>query len=151
VTFQVDADGLLNVEAKELSTGVESSIQVKPSYGLNDTQIADMLKASYSSAEDDKEKRLLREQIVDADRLIAALEQAIVVDGQALLSDDERALFESEIALLKSVRDTSDTRAIELGVERLAKVSDDFASRRMDLNIQRALQGHSIKEIEEIS
>ncbi|WP_372741674.1 Fe-S protein assembly chaperone HscA [Neptunomonas sp.] len=151
VTFQVDADGLLNVEAKELSTGIESSIQVKPSYGLSDSQIADMLKASYSSAEEDKEKRFLREQKVDADRLISALEQAIVIDGQALLTADERKELESEIDLLKEIKAGSDAREIELGVERLAKVSDEFASRRMDLNIQRALQGHSIQEIEEIT
>jgi molecular chaperone HscA len=151
VTFQVDADGLLSVEAKELSTGVESSIQVKPSYGLSDTQIADMLKASYSSAEEDKQKRLLREQKVDADRLVSALEQAIEIDGQALLTEDERKVLEAEILVLKSVRDGSDAREIELGVEHLAKASDEFASRRMDLNIQRALQGHSIQEIEEIT
>lgn len=151
VTFQVDADGLLNVEAKELSTGVESSIQVKPSYGLSDSQIADMLKASYSSAEEDKEKRFLREQKVDADRLISALEQAIVIDGQALLTVDEREMLESEIRLLEQIKEGSAARDIELGVERLAKVSDEFASRRMDLNIQRALQGHSIQEIEEIT
>ena len=151
VTFQVDADGLLSVEAKELSTGIESSIQVKPSYGLSDTQIADMLKASYSSAQEDKEKRLLREQKVDADRLISALEQAITVDGKALLADDERSVLESEISLLKQIKESENSREIELGVERLAKMSDEFASRRMDLNIQRALQGHSIKEIEEIT
>lgn len=151
VTFQVDADGLLSVEAKELSTGIESSIQVKPSYGLSDTQIADMLKASYSSAQEDKEKRLLREQKVDADRLISALEQAITVDGNALLADDERSVLESEISLLKQIKESENSREIELGVERLAKMSDEFASRRMDLNIQRALQGHSIKEIEEIT
>lgn len=151
VTFQVDADGLLSVEAKELSTGIESSIQVKPSYGLSDNQIADMLKASYSSAEEDKEKRFLREQKVDADRLISALEQAIAIDGAALLSTEERKELESEVGLLKEIKEGSNAREIELGVERLAKVSDEFASRRMDLNIQRALQGHSIQEIEEIT
>ena len=151
VTFQVDADGLLSVEAKELSTGVESSIQVKPSYGLSDTQIADMLKASYSSAEEDKQKRLLREQKVDADRLIGALEQAMLTDGQALLTEGERSSLETEILVLKGVRNGSNAREIELGVEHLAKASDEFASRRMDLNIQRALQGHSIQEIEEIT
>ncbi|WP_293266868.1 Fe-S protein assembly chaperone HscA [Neptunomonas sp.] len=151
VTFQVDADGLLSVEAKELSTGVESSIQVKPSYGLSDTQIAEMLKASYSSAEEDKQKRLLREQKVDADRLIGALEQAMLTDGQALLTEGERSSLETEILVLKGVRNGSNAREIELGVEHLAKASDEFASRRMDLNIQRALQGHSIQEIEEIT
>jgi molecular chaperone HscA len=110
-----------------------------------------MLKASYSSAEEDKQKRLLREQKVDADRLVSALEQAIVIDGQALLAEDERKSLEAEILVLKSIRDGSDAREIELGVEHLAKASDEFASRRMDLNIQRALQGHSIQEIEEIT
>jgi molecular chaperone HscA len=148
VTFQVDADGLLGVSAKELSTGVESSIQVKPSYGLSDTQIADMLRASYTSADEDKEKRALREQQVEAERLLIALEQALAVD-KALLTEDEYAQLNVEMGILRQLRDTGSSRDIEQGVERLAKVSDEFASRRMDASIRKALTGHSIQEIEE--
>ncbi|WP_027858286.1 Fe-S protein assembly chaperone HscA [Marinobacterium jannaschii] len=149
VTYQVDADGLLSVAAKEMSTGVESSIQVKPSYGLADDQIAEMLKASYSHAQEDLDARALREQQVEAERLVLALTQALAADGDALLSADERAALESEIALLRQTAAGSDTRAIEQGVAKLAKASDEFAARRMDQNIQRALQGQTIEQIEE--
>jgi len=148
VTFQVDADGLLGVEAKELSTGVESSIQVKPSYGLNDTQIADMLRASYTAADEDKEKRALREQQVEAERLLIALDQALSVD-KALLTKDEYMELNAEMDILRQLKGSGSSRDIEQGVERLAKVSDEFASRRMDASIRKALTGHSIQEIEE--
>ncbi len=149
VTFQVDADGLLGVSAKEMSTGVESSIQVKPSYGLSDTEIAEMLKASYSHAQEDLDARALREQQVEAERLVLALRQALSADGAVLLSGDERAVLEREIQLLEALAAGADAQAIERGVERLAKASDEFASRRMDHNIQRALQGQTIDQIEE--
>ena len=149
VTFQVDADGLLSVAAKEMSTGVESSIQVKPSYGLADDQIAEMLKASYSHAQEDLEARALREQQVEAERLVLALQQALAADGDVLLNQAERVALESEIAMLQQTAAGTDTRAIEQGVTKLAKASDDFAARRMDQNIQRALQGQTIEQIEE--
>lgn len=148
VTFQVDADGLLSVAAKELSTGVESSIQVKPSYGLTDDQITDMLQASYTLADADREKRALREQQVEADRTILALEQALLADGEALLSVAERDALQSALAKVKAVRETGSARDIEQAIEQLAKESDEFASRRMDASIQKALQGHTIDEIE---
>lgn len=149
VTFQVDADGLLNVSAKELSTGTESSIQVKPSYGLSDGQIATMLQESYSTAQEDLDKRRLREQQVEADRLLVALEQAIEADGDALLNDEERAMLQSEMAQLLKLRNGADADAIEKGIVVLSNESDFFASRRMDHGIQKALQGHTIDEIEE--
>ncbi|WP_136681427.1 Fe-S protein assembly chaperone HscA [Neptunomonas sp. XY-337] len=148
VSFQVDADGLLSVAAKELSTGTESQIQVKPSYGLNDAQIADMLRASYDSAKGDMALRALREQQVEANRLILALEQALNTDGKVLLSESEHSELHNEILQLRELAQGDDTAAIEQGVERLAKASDEFASRRMDANIQKALQGHTIQEIE---
>jgi molecular chaperone HscA len=149
VTFQVDADGLLSVSAQELSTGIQSSIQVKPSYGLTDTQIADMLKDSFSSAEDDKERRALREQQVDAQRLVLALNQALQKDGEALLSDVEQAEIVAELDALNALIQEGSARDIELGIERLSRATDEFASRRMNSNIQKALQGHTIQEIEE--
>jgi molecular chaperone HscA len=149
VTFQVDADGLLNVEAKELSTSVESRIQVKPSYGLSDTEIERMLKESYSFAQEDLVLRNLREQQVDADRLLHSLEQALIEDGAALLTPAEREVLQAAMMQLQELRAGSDHRAIESGVKALAAASDEFASRRMDASIQRALQGHNIDEIEE--
>lgn len=147
VTFQVDADGLLGVHAKELVSGVESSIQVKPSYGLEDSEIAEMLKTSYLNAAEDKHARALREQQVEADRLLRSLREALAADGQALLSADENSELEAEIAKLQQLRDGIDAKAIEQGVTVLAKASDEFAARRMDYNIQQALQGHNVDEI----
>ena len=148
VTFQVDADGLLGVSAKELSTGVESEIQVKPSYGLDDNEIADMLKASYSFAEEDMVLRNLREQQVEADRLLSSLEQAMQADGQALLTAEELDHLREQMAILQTLRDGSDAGLIEQGVKVLSQASDFFAARRMDQSIKNALKGHSIDEIE---
>ncbi|GAA0795366.1 Fe-S protein assembly chaperone HscA [Marinobacterium sediminicola] len=147
VTFQVDADGLLSVSAEELSTGVTSSIQVKPSYGLSDDEIARMLKESYSHAAEDLEARNLREQQVEAERIIAALRAAMAQDGE-LLSEAERQALEQAVVKLESTVAEGDYRRIESGVEELAKASDFFASRRMDQSISRALSGHSIEELD---
>ncbi len=147
VTFQVDADGLLSVSAEELSTGVMSSIQVKPSYGLSDDEIARMLKESYSHATEDLEARNLREQQVEAERIMAALRAAMQQDGE-LLNDAERQALEEAIARLEATLAEGDYRRIEAGVEELAKASDFFASRRMDQSISRALSGHSIEDID---
>ncbi len=147
VTFQVDADGLLSVAAEELSTGVMSSIQVKPSYGLSDDEIARMLKESYSHAAEDLEARNLREQQVEAERIIAALRAAMAQDGE-LLSVDEREALEQAVAKLETTVADGNYRRIESGVEELAKASDFFASRRMDQSISRALSGHSIEELD---
>lgn len=149
VTFQVDADGLLGVEAKELTSGVESRIQVKPSYGLGDAEIAEMLKASYLNAAEDKDARALREQQVEADRLIVSLKDALSVDGEKLLNADERDQLGQEIEKLVVLRNGSDVIAIEQGISALSKASDEYASRRMDFNIQKALQGHSVDELGE--
>jgi len=150
VTFQIDADGLLGVSAQELSTGVESSIQVKPSYGLTDDEIAGMLKDSFSHAEEDMAKRALREQQVEAERLIVALEAAIDQDGE-LLDDRERTELNEAMIELRAVAASSDAAAIEAGVQALAHLSDEFAARRMDKGIQRALQGHRIDELDKES
>lgn len=148
VSFQVDADGLLSVMAKELSTGVESEIQVKPSYGLADNEIADMLKASYSNAEEDMNARSLREQQVEADRILISLEQAIAEDGETLLSAEELQHLREQMALLLQLRQGDNHQLIEKGVKELAKASDFFAARRMDLSIKEALKGQSVDDIE---
>lgn len=148
VSFQVDADGLLSVSAKELSTGVESEIQVKPSYGLADDEIAEMLKASYSYAEDDMQARSLREQQVEADRLLHSLDQALDNDGEQLLTAEEIAHLREQMAILLTLRNGDNASAIEQGVQVLAQASDFFAARRMDQSIKSALKGHSIDEIE---
>lgn len=150
VTFQVDADGLLNVAAKELSTGIESAIQVKPSYGLSDSEITRMLQESYSNAADDREARSLREQQVEADRLVSALRNAIAEDGE-LLSEQELKDLNTEIDVLEKLAQGSSASAIEAGVEHLAQVSDFFASRRMDRSIQTALQGQSVDIFDPVS
>ena len=146
VTFQVDADGLLSVSAKELGTGVESAIQVKPSYGLTDDEIADMLKASFENAGIDRDARMLKEQQVDGERLLHALEEAIKVDGDTLLSSEERQGIDQEMQALQALIQGTDTDAIKAKIEAVSHVSEDFAARRMDAAIKQALAGHSLDE-----
>lgn len=146
VSFQVDADGLLAVSAQELSSGVEASVAVKPSYGLSDDEIADMLRAGMEHAGDDMNARALREQIVEADRVIEAVQHALWVDGK-LLSDDERADIEAAVGALQTLRDGTDHRAIKAGIETLGRVTDEFAARRMDQSIRSALAGRNVNEI----
>ena len=146
VTFQVDADGLLSVSAQELSSGVEASIAVKPSYGLSDDEIADMLRAGMEHAGDDMAARALREQVVEADRVIEATQHALWVDGK-LLSAEERAAIDAAIAALRELRAGTDHRAIKAGIEKLARATDEFAARRMDQSIRSALSGRNVNEI----
>ena len=148
VTFQVDADGLLSVMAREQSTGVESSIQVKPSYGLSEEEIANMLQDSMAHARDDMDARNLREQQVEADRAIEALEIALETDGAALLTADERAALEEHMERVRKLRDGSDFRTLRRELESLNKESAEFAARRMNVNIKRALAGHKIEEFD---
>ncbi|WP_153767027.1 Fe-S protein assembly chaperone HscA [Endozoicomonas sp. OPT23] len=149
VTFQVDADGLLSVSAEELSTGVSSSVVVKPSYGLSDDEITRMLRDSQTSAASDRDARKLREQEVEADRLGEALAVALDTDGKALLSEEEFSALVSDLRNLKSVRGSGDADAIKVEIERVAKASDAFAARRMNQGIRNALSGHKIDEFKE--
>ncbi|MGH8434826.1 MAG: Fe-S protein assembly chaperone HscA [Pseudomonas sp.] len=149
VTFQVDADGLLSVAARELGSGVEASIQVKPSYGLTDGEIARMLQDSFRSASDDKVARALREQQVDAERLLEAVQAALEVDGQRLLSEEERVVIELQMQHLRELMVGSDGPAIEQQTKRLSQVTDAFAARRMDATVKAALAGRRLNEIEE--
>ncbi len=147
VTFQVDADGLLSVSAREMSSGVEASVLVKPSYGLSDDEIAEMLKSGVEHAGDDMALRALREQQVEAERVIEAAEQALAKDGH-LLDGDERAAVDAAIARLRGLREGEDHRAIKTGIDAFARATDEFAARRMDNSIRSALAGHKVDELE---
>jgi len=149
VTFQVDADGLLNVSARELGSGVEASIQVKPSYGLTDGEIARMLQDSFAHAGDDKEARVLREQQVDAQRLLEAVQGALDADGERLLSAEERTAIEAQMQQLREVMEGQDGAAIEQQIQRLSQITDAFAARRMNATVKAALSGRRLDEIEE--
>ncbi len=149
VTFQVDADGLLSVAARELGSGVESSIQVKPSYGLTDGEIARMLKDSFEHAGSDKHARQLREHQVDAERLLEAVQGALDADGERLLSSDERDAIEFQMQELRDLLNGTDGAAIEQQTKRLSQVTDAFAARRLDSTVKAALAGRNLNEIEE--
>lgn len=146
VTYQVDADGLLSVSAREMHSGVEASIAVKPSYGLGDDDIARMLQDSFREAEHDMKSRALAEERVEAERLLEATRSALQADGD-LLSDEERAEVE---ALMTSVRETAagdDHLAIKAAIETLSHGTDEFAARRMDRSIKQALAGRKVQEL----
>jgi molecular chaperone HscA len=147
VTFQVDADGLLSVSAREQTSGVEAAIVVKPSYGLGDEQVAAMLKEGFASAEADMARRSLREAQVEAQRMILATESALAADGD-LLAADERAAID---ALLARVREAAagaaEPRAIEAAVEALAAGTEGFAAARMNRGIREALAGRNVNDL----
>ena len=149
VTFQVDADGLLSVSARELASGVEASIQVKPSYGLTDGEIARMLEDSFRKADADRDARALREQLVDAQRLLEAVEAALAVDGERLLSAEERTAIDLQAAELRGLLDSQDVVAIERQTKRLSQITDAFAARRLDSTVKAALAGRRLNDIED--
>ena len=147
VTFQVDADGLLSVHAIEESSGVQTSIEIKPSYGLSDTDITRMLQDGFASAKEDMQARSLREEQVEAERLIEAVGAALEQDGY-LLTDVERALIRKEMAQLHNLVQTErDSSIVRKAVERAAKTTDHFAEKRMNASIQKALTGKNVAEI----
>jgi molecular chaperone HscA len=147
VTFQVDADGLLSVSAKELGSGVEAAIVVKPSYGLSDDQVAAMLKEGFATAEADMASRSLREAQVDAERMMLATESALAADGD-LLEPGERSAIDELLARVRTTaRDAGEPRAIEAAVEALAEGTEAFAAARMNRGIRQALAGRNVNEI----
>ena len=150
VTFQVDADGLLSVSAKELGSGVEAAIVVKPSYGLSDEQVAGMLKDGFATAESDMAARSLREAQVDAERMILATESALAADGD-LLDAGERGAIDALLARVRAAaRDATPEqgpRAIEAAVEALAEGTEGFAAARMNRGIRDALAGKNVNEL----
>ncbi len=146
VTFQVDADGLLSVSAREQTSGREARIEVKPSYGLTDDEIAGMLKDSFSHAGDDAFRRALREAQVEAQRLVEATQSALQDAGQ-LLSTLERAHIDAAVTRLQAVMIGDDRRAIDAAMQTLGSATNEFAARRMNQSVQRALSGRSIDQI----
>ncbi|AUG99941.1 Fe-S protein assembly chaperone HscA [Pectobacteriaceae bacterium CE70] len=146
VTFQVDADGLLSVTAMEKSTGVEASIQVKPSYGLSDDEIADMIKDSMMNAQDDISARMLAEQKVEATRVLESLNSALASDAD-LLTEDEKTAIDAATQHLQQVVEGIDAAAIETAIKIVDQQTQEFAARRMDISIRRALAGHSVDEV----
>jgi Fe-S protein assembly chaperone hscA len=146
VTYQVDADGLLSVTAMEKTTSVQSSIQVKPSYGLTDDEIANMLKASMENAKEDIQARLLAEQRVEAERVLESVRSALAQDYD-LLDDDELSAVKNAIISLEQLKQQDDSLAIKQGIKALDLATQEFAARRMDKSIRTALAGHSVDDI----
>ena len=146
VSFAVDADGLLNVTAREETSGVEAAITVKPSYGLADDEIARMLSESFSSAEADMVERALRESRVEAERMLLATRAALKTDGD-LLTVDDHASIGALLAALQASREGTDHHAIDAAVEVLAKATEAFAAERMNRSIRVALAGRSVDQI----
>ena len=147
VTYQVDADGLLSVTAMEKSSKVQASIQIKPSYGLDEHEIREMIHASIENAEQDIQIRRLTEQRVEAVRVIEGVEEALKQDGQ-LLSAQELQHIEQQIANLRQLIDQQESDLIKQGIKQLDVATRDFAARRMNQSVRSVLQGHSINEIE---
>ena len=145
--FQVDADGLLSVSARETTSGVETRIEVKPSYGLTDDEIASMLKASFSYAGEDATARALAEERVEAARTIEAVEAAMRKDGAELLTRDEITRIESAIGSLREVIKSDEHRAIKDAIAVLAAETEDFAARRMDRSVANALRGKKLDDV----
>ncbi|HDX8353575.1 TPA: Fe-S protein assembly chaperone HscA [Aeromonas dhakensis] len=147
VTFQVDADGLLSVSAMEKSSGVQAEIQVKPSYGLGEDDILNMLSASIANAQQDMDARMLAEQKVEADRVVESLNAALAADGEALLSAAERAELDAAIAHLLTMRSTGTTNQIKEAIEAADAASGEFAARRMDASIRKVLTGQNVNKV----
>lgn len=147
VTFQVDADGLLSVSAMEKSSGVQAEIQVKPSYGLGEDDILNMLSASIANAQQDMDARMLAEQQVEADRVVESLNAALAADGEALLSAAERAELDAAIAYLLTMRSTGTTNQIKEAIEAADAASGEFAARRMDASIRKVLTGQNVNKV----
>ena len=146
VTFTVDADGLLSVDAKEQVSGVEARIDVKPSYGLSDDEIARMLQDSFSTAQLDMASRALAEARLDADRMVLAVKTAIDADAD-LLSPNERAQIDSLMVGLIDTRENGDAATIEAATQALAKGTEAFAAERMNQGIRNALAGKNIESV----
>ena len=148
VTFQVDADGMLSVTAREETSGVESSIAVKPSYGLTDREIESMLRDSIDHAQDDMEARRLREQQVEAERVLEALHAALAEDGDVFLGVGEREQVGQAARQLATARQGDDPRAIKQAIEKVEQASADYVARRMNANIRKAMAGHKVEDFE---
>ena len=148
VTYQVDADGLLSVSAKEETSGVQTSITVKPSYGLEDGDIARMLSESFQTAQEDMLARALREEQVEAMRLIDAVNNSLASDANLLSPQEQHTIQEALNQLRQLAANSKVVEDLRRGIEKLSEVTEDFAARRMNANIRRALTGKSLNDIE---
>ena len=149
VTFSVDADGLLAVEEEEQSTGIKSSVEVKPSYGLTDEEVSDMLQASIENAGEDMKLRKLSEIKVDASRVIEALTSALEDDGALLLNDKEFSMIKNALKALQQVTNESDSESkIKNAIEEVEEASNFYVERRMNSSIRKAMTGHKVEEFE---
>jgi molecular chaperone HscA len=146
VSFQVDADGLLSVSAREMGTGIEARIEVKPSYGLGDDEVTRMLREGFEHAQEDMSARALAEQRVEAQRLGEATHAALAADGD-LLDPAERAAIDAVLVDLANAAAGEDTPAIKKAIDALGRSTDEFAARRMNRSIQRALAGRSVESL----
>jgi molecular chaperone HscA len=146
VTYQVDADGLLSVSAREVRSGVEASITVKPSYGLADDEVARMLQDSFTSADSDMVLRALREEQVEAERILLATQAALDADAE-LLSAEESIAVNALMAALRQTAQSDDHQKIKDAVEALAHGTEEFAARRMDRSVRLALSGKTLDQI----
>jgi molecular chaperone HscA len=148
VTFNVDADGLLSVEAIEETSGTRASVDIKPSYGLSDNEIADMLRASIAHAEEDRDLRRLREQQVEAYRVIEALQAALAADADQLLTEEERAGIDADLNRVIESAKLDDVDAIEKAIKQLESGCEFYVERRMNAGIREAMAGHTVSEFE---
>jgi len=148
VVFEVDADGLLHVSAREETTGAQSSVTVKPSFGLSDEQITDMLQSSFSHAQEDKQARQLAEQRLDAQQLLEGLDAALADDAAELLSQAECEALHQKMRELREAAAGDDVEQIRRLTESLGRASEAFAARRMDKSIKQALAGVSLEELD---
>jgi len=146
VTFQVDADGLLAVSARESTTGVQAAVAVKPSYGLTDAQITHMLRDSFDHARDDVQLRVLKEQQVEGERMLQAVENALREDAD-LISLEERRAVSGELDALRKTLSCTDHRTIKSAIERVNRATEAFAGRRMDRAVKRALAGRKVESL----
>lgn len=149
VTFQVDADGLLNVQAEEETTGAKSGIEVKPSYGLTDKQIEGMIRESMDNAKEDMEARKLREQLVEADRTLEAIDSAMASDAEELLSDEEvQSLLTARSQLIATKESAENAEAVKSAIKHMEHTADFYVARRMNKNVNEAMAGHNVNEFE---
>ncbi|MDX8399048.1 MAG: Fe-S protein assembly chaperone HscA [Gallionellaceae bacterium] len=148
VTYQIDADGLLSVSAREQSSGIESHIVVKPSYGLSDAEVARMLQDSTLYARDDMQSRALREQQVEAQQLLEAVGNALEQDGETLLDEEGRASIDAAMDVVRDTLQNNDQLAIKRAVAKLNEATLPFAQARMDKSVSHALTGHNISELD---
>jgi molecular chaperone HscA len=147
VTFSVDADGLLHVEAREQTSGVSASIEVKPSYGLTDDEVTGMLQASIDHARDDLETRRLVEEKVEAQRVVEALHAALASDAEELLSAEERARIDIALQrLVDTAEQSTDAAEVERAIKQLETDCEFYVERRMNSNIRRAMAGHRVDD-----